>query len=229
MPVKFWWPTSMPAQLVLIQNFKAKIDGYSSVLPLTAAQVKGAKALCDAYIGAFNLTEQCRQTMVAFTAWRDECFHGGPVGKPMEPAPIFPVVGTVVYTKGTVDQFFALRELILASPGYTLAMGEDLGIVGTEIVPRNPSQVTPVFKSVTSQGYTVNVTGTMMGMDALRIEYAPKGGTFRTVAFLTNTPGGFTITPAQPNQPETGHIRAVYIKKNVEFGNWSADYPVTVS
>jgi hypothetical protein len=66
-------------------------------------------------------------------------------------------------------------------------------------------------------------------MDALRVEYAPKGGNFSTVAFLTTTPGGFQITPGTPGQPEKGHIRAVYIKKNEVYGNYSADYPVTVS
>ncbi len=69
----------------------------------------------------------------------------------------------------------------------------------------------------------------MQGFDAMRVEYAPKGGNFAPVAFLTNTPGGFSITPAVANQPETGHIRAIYIKKNAEYGNYSADYPVTLA
>ena len=69
----------------------------------------------------------------------------------------------------------------------------------------------------------------MQGMDALRVEYAPNDGQFTNVAFLTNTPGGFQITPQTPGQPEAGRIRCVYIKRNAEFGNYSADYPVTVS
>ena len=108
-------------------------------------------------------------------------------------------------------------------------MGEDLGIVGATFIPPAPDQMTPQFKSVTVNGATVNVAGSMQGMDALRVEYAPSGGSFRTVAFLTNTPGGFTLTPANPNQPETGQIRAVYIKRNAEVGNFSASYPVTVA
>jgi hypothetical protein len=68
----------------------------------------------------------------------------------------------------------------------------------------------------------------MQGMDALRVEYAPKGGNFAPVAFLTNTPGSFTVIPAVPGEPESGHIRAVFIKKNEEIGSYSADYPVTL-
>jgi len=40
--------------LVLVQNFKAKIGNYATVLPLTAAQVTAAVELCDAVVGAFN-------------------------------------------------------------------------------------------------------------------------------------------------------------------------------
>ena len=67
------------------------------------------------------------------------------------------------------------------------------------------------------------------GMDALRVEYQPAGGKFTTVAFLTKTPGGFQITPTVPNQPENGFIRAVFMKKNEEFGSFSPSYPITVS
>ena len=66
-------------------------------------------------------------------------------------------------------------------------------------------------------------------MDALRVEYQPNGGKFATIAFLTKTPGGFQLTPTNPNQPEKGMIRCVFIKKNAEFGNFSPNYPVTVS
>ena len=229
MAVKFWWPTSMPAQLVLVQNFKAKIGNYASALPLTAAQVTAAVELCDAFVGSFNAAEQCRQTMIAMTKWRDDIFSAEPVGAPSPAAPVFPVVGAVTYTLGSVTQFFKLRDLIVASPGYSQAMGEDLGIVGAQVIPPSPDQMTPQFKSVSVNGATVNVSGSMQGMDAMRVEYAPNGGSFRTVAFLTNTPGGFTLSPEKPNQPETGQIRAVYIKRNSEVGNFSANYPVTVA
>lgn len=219
----------MPAQLVLVQNFKAKIGNYATALPLTPAQVTAAEELCDAFVGAFNAAEQCRQTMIAMTKWRDDVFSAEPVGSDAPPAPVFPVVGAVTYKLGTVTQFFRLRDLIVASPGYTQGIGEDLGIVGATIIPTSPDQVQPQFKSVTVSGSTVNISGSMQGMDAMRVEYAPAGGSFRTVAFLTNTPGGFTLTRENPEVPETGQIRAVYIKKNAEYGNFSASYPVTVA
>lgn len=227
---KFWWPTSMPEQVVLMQNFSVKISGYATVLGMTSAQVSDAQALCSAFMGAFNSTEQCRATMAAMTQWRDEVFYGEPMGQPAPAAPVFPIVGTTMYTRGTVKQFFELRDRIVAAPGYTQAIGEDLGIVGPEVSRPAPGAVMPDLRAETSTGYWVNLSGSMQGMDALRVEYSRDGGAnFTTVAFLTNTPGGFQVTPQNPNQPEKGVVRAIYIKRNEEIGRYSANYPVTLS
>ncbi len=229
MPKKFWWPTSMADQLVLIQNFLAKIASYAAALGLTPAEVSDAESMCDAFIGSFNFADTCRSTMQAVTQWRDMVLYGQPTGSAAPAPPVFPVGGVPAYKRGTLTQFFALRDRIVASSGYTTAIGEDLGIVGAEITPPPPSEITPNLKTSVTMGNTVNIVGSMQGMDALRVEYAPKGGSFMTIAFLTNTPGGFQITPANPNQPETGMIRAVFIKKNAQYGNFSPNYPVTVS
>lgn len=67
----------------------------------------------------------------------------------------------------------------------------------------------------------------MQGLDAMRVEYAPQGGSFEPVAF--NTPASFTVVPTNPGQPENGQVRGIYLKNNVPFGNYSANYPVTVA
>ncbi len=229
MPKKFWWANALADQLIQVQNFKSKITGVGVALGLTPAQITAAVALCDAFIGAFNATDQAKQTMQSMTQWREVVFYGTPLEKAAPQAPVFAVVGATTYTRGVVTQFFALRDLIVALPNYTVNIGEDLGIVGTEITPKDAVEVSPSLKTVTSTGYWVNLTGSMSGMDGMRIEYAPKGGNFSTVAFLTNTPGGFQVTPVNPNLPEMGHIRAIYIKRNEVFGNYSPDYPVTLS
>lgn len=226
---KFWLPGAMPDQLVLIQNFRGKIALYETPLGFTPADITAAQALCDAFVDAYNFTEQCKTTMQSTTKWRDMIMYGEPIGTAAPAGPVFPAAPTKSYTRGVVNQFIQLRDRIVAAPGYTVSIGEDLGIVGAEVLPRPEQDVTPNLKTATSTGYWVNLSGSMQGMDALRVEYAPKGGTFKTVAFLTNTPGGFQIAPLAAGQPETGHIRAVFIKKNAEFGNYSADYPVTLS
>ena len=140
MAVKFWWPTSMPAQVVLVQNFLAKIPNYAETLGMTEQQVSNAQDLCNGFIDAFNGAEQCRATMLAMTQWRDNIFFGEPAGEGAPPAPVFPVVSVGDATLGTVKQFFQLRDRITVSPGYTSAIGEDLGIVGSQITPVPPAR-----------------------------------------------------------------------------------------
>ncbi|MGB7207889.1 MAG: hypothetical protein WBD27_04445 [Pyrinomonadaceae bacterium] len=226
---KSWWATTLADQSAQLLNFSSKIGGYAGQLGWTPAQVTAAQNVCATFINAVNFTEGARASMLAATQWREMIFFGEPNGALAPPTPNFPDGGDFSFTLGVVTQFFALREQIVANSKYTMAMGEDLGIVGAEIIPLAPTNVTPNLKASVSMGNTVNLTGSMQGMDALRVEYAPKGGDFTTVAFLTKTPGGFQITPTNPSGAETGFVRAVFIKKNEEYGNFSPNYPVTVS
>lgn len=212
-----------------VTNLKNRIDDNAQALDLSAAQVANAIAICDTFIAAVSVTDSCKQVMQGMKQWRDAVLDGEPVGTAAPQAPVFPVVGPVTYTLGVVKQLFKLRDMIVSLPGYTMAIGEDLGIVGAEITPPEPSEMAPVFKSVRTSGTTVTLTGSMHGMDAMRVEYAPANGSFSTVGFATNTPVVVNITPTNPNQPENGQIRAVFIKKNSPFGNFSANYPVTIS
>ena len=226
---KPWWPGSASEQVVLVQNFQAKIGTYAAVLNLAAEQIAAAQSLCDAFLGAFNLADQSRLTMQAMTQWRDIVFFGEPFGEPAPVPPVFPVGGSPAYTRGVVKQFFAFRDMIVSLPNYTMAIGEDLGIIGPAITPVPEASVTPDLRTSVTNGNFVNLVGSMQGMDALRVEYAPQGGQFSTVAFLTKTPGGFTINSQDPNQPQNGQIRAIFIKKNADYGNYSPNYPVTVA
>ncbi len=224
-----WWPRTMADQYVLVQNFRNKIENYATPLAMTPADVTAAEGLCDAIMGAYTLTENSRLTMQAMKQWRDLVFTGEPEGTAAPAPPVFPVGGSPAYKVGSVKLFFALRDRIVAAPGYTALIGEDLGLIGSESAARPESEVTPELKATVSMGNFVNLSGSMQGMDAMRVEYRPNGGEFSTVAYLTKTPGGFQITPTNPNQPEIGFVRAVFIKKNEEYGNFSPTYQVMVS
>ena len=225
---KYWLPHALPKQANLIYNFRAKIEGYAPPLGLSPADVAEALALCETFLEAVALTEQSRSSMIALTAWRDEVLFGPASSAPAPPPPVFPVAPAAEFTRGVMSQFLKLRDRIISAPGYSTTIGEDLGIIGPEISRPAPGSITPKLNATVSEGFRVNLTGSMQGMDALRVEYSRNGEDFKTVAFLTTTPGGFTISPANPNQPEKGLLRAVYIRKNEEIGNYSPIFPVTL-
>lgn len=231
MAKKPWFPTSMSDQSAMFLNIKGKISGYTTVLPITAAQTTRIILICDTFMDVFEYVEQMRATTASLIEWRQNVFTGEPTGA-AAPAP--PAFGTVTLPAGAfigiITEFKELRELIVASPGYTDAIGEDLMIVGEEQTKAPEGVVAPSLTVTTSAGYSVHAAGSMKGYDAMRIEYQRVGSTaWNIAAFATKMPASFTISPATPGQPENGRIRAIFVQKNVDFGVYSPEYPVTVS
>ena len=226
-----WFPRSLPDQLIMFQNVKVKIGGYSAVLPLTLAQTTAITLICNEFIAVYNYVAQARATTESLVEWRDIIFRGSPTGGAAPAPPVYPSYSAVAGS--TIGIFTAFRDfvdLIKSSPGYTQAIGEDLMIVATKPEDIAEGSVTPDLKVSTLPGYKVEISGSLQGMDALRVEYIQNGKTeWNIAAFLTKMPGEFVIAGVSPGQAVTGRIRAVFIKKNNEFGNFSPEYPVTLS
>ena len=229
-----WLPTRKSDQLVMFQNVRAKSDIYETVLPLTTAQIERINLICDIFVNAYTFTAQAKSAMEGVTTWRDNIFNGSPAGTAATIPPVFPTAtmptGSFI---GIYEEFRAMVELIKSSPGYTRAIGEDLMIVASQTAGADTNSidnpVVPELKVSTSSGYNVKISGSLKGMDAMRVEYRPKNGSWTTAAFFTKLPGDFTVQPQTPGDPETGHVRGILLKKNVPVGNPSPEYPVTVS
>ncbi len=226
-----WMPSRLADLLVMFQNIFAKIGGYESVLPLTSDQVKRIQLICNEFIAIYNYVEQAQATTKSLTEWRDFCWKGSPVNDPAPMPPVYPTYNAVANSFiGIFVEFRDLREAIVAAANYTQAIGEDLMIVAIKSEGIAPSEMVPSLKVSTATGYKVNISGSMQGMDAMRVEYLRKGSSeWVTVAFLTKLPAEFTITPAAAGVPEIGNIRAIYIQKNADVGNFSPQYEITIS
>ena len=226
-----WMPSRMADQLTMFLNILAKINAYEPILPLTSDQVKRIKLICEEFIAIYNYVEQCQATTKSLTEWRDLCWKGSPVNDPAPAPPTYPTYNAVADSFiGILIEFRELRDIIVSSPGYTLAIGEDLMIVGTPQANAQPQDTAPSLKVVTSNNYAVKLSGSMQGMDAMRVEYYRKGSnTWQLVGYFTKMPGELTITPHVAGEPESGNIRAMFIKKNADFGNYSPEYAITVS
>lgn len=151
--------------------------------------------------------------------------------------PTLPVLGPidVPHTSGPVEPGIWERlnqdiARVRKAPAYTEETGAELQIIPIETEARVEEETQPSLTVTTEPGYNVKVAGKMLGMDAIRIEYQRKGSDVWTMAaFLTKLPGEFAITPQTPGTPESGRIRAVYIKNSDTFGQYSPEYSVTVS
>ena len=226
-----WFPNRLAEQAEMFQNIKNKIGGYTTVLPITAAQTTQITTICNEFSAVYNYVTQCRATTEALVEWRDLVFRGGTTGAAITSPPAFPIYGAVLgSTRNIFTQFRDLVDLIQASPGYTRAIGEDLMIVAVKPEGRGEGEITPEHKIKLEGGNKVAIVGSLQGLDAMRVEYIKDGtSTWHITAFLTSLPAEIAIPLTPPGQPETGRIRAVLIKKNEEFGNFSPEYPVTLS
>ena len=232
---KDWLPSRLSEQAVVFENINMKINTYATALGLTGPQTIEISRICDQFDSAYSYTEQCRATTAGVVQWRDQVFKGTPQGNAAAPGPTYTAENVIPGSKiGIIAEFRDLRDIILASPGYTDAIGQDLMIVGGGASggPNIPiEEFTPDLKVFVGVGYEVNVSGAMHGMDAMRVEYLRNNdsGTWNLVGFLTRTPGVVEITPHVPGDAEAGRIRARYIKNNSPIGNYSPEYAVTVS
>ncbi len=226
---RFWLPAALPELVNLLTNFSAKIGSYGETLGMLPAQVTSAQDLCTHLIAAYNYAENARATMQAVTQWRDLVFNGEPVGSSALPVPEFASAPDLPFKRGTLQLFIRLRDQIVANDNYTFAIGEDLGIVGPEITPKPPEDVTPNLKVSVSSGDTVKIGGSMQRMSGMRITYKPTNGAVREVAFITSTPAEIYIAKDNDALPENGTIQAQFYKKNEPYGNPSAIYPVTLA
>lgn len=229
MAKSFWWPSTLSGQVLLVQNFMAKITGYKVTFGWSSPQLALATDIANTIIQAITVTDQCRVAMVGTTNWREQVLYGEPKGSPVSLAPVFPVIGQPTYNRGAVNMFFELRDQIVANAGYTEAIGMDLGLVGSEVPPPTPSDTAPVLKTVSASSNFVTITGSMQGMPVMRVEWKPQGQTYSSVAFVTNLPATIQIPKAQPENPENGQIRSIFVKNNGDFGSYSPNYDVTLA
>jgi hypothetical protein len=211
-------------------NFNIQIQIVGATLGLTAGELAGISKDNDNMQFLANVATQLAAYTDAVRQYR-VVFTEGDVG---DPTPAFPadVTFTLPFTQPTgafqrLDEFV---KRIRVAPAYTAEIGALLDIIPSTPGETPEEEVQPDLKISTETGYVVKAAGAMQGMDAIRFDYQRNGTTtWNIAAFLTNLPNEFTITPATPGQPESGRIRAVFIKKSEDFGSFSPDYPVTVS
>ena len=228
---EYWLARRLANVLLMMQNVFLKIEGYKSILPITDPQINRIKELCTIFIETYNYTETLSAGSSGTYEWRDEILRGKPKGSTANPPPaLVAYAPTQAATLGILEEFSEYRDIILAAPGYTVAIGEDLMIIGAEKSKALETETAPDLKVTTASGFEVIVAGSLKGFDAIRVEYAVAGSdTWHLAGFLTKLPGQIVITPQTPGQAEKGRIRGMYIQANANFGNYSPEYSVTLS
>ncbi len=123
-------PGNDPALAAWLLHFAFKIDTHAPALAVSAADVAALKADALMVDWIVKALPALRATSQQFTAFKDDLVDGRTGGAPDAPpaVPTFSAPPAAVPT-GALARTRALAQRIKNSPGYTEAIGRDLGII----------------------------------------------------------------------------------------------------
>lgn len=114
----------------------------------------------------------------------------------------------------------ALRREIVARANYSTADGELLGFVAPDTDKRPEESLTASFVAETQPDFALRIKFKKEGADALRVEHRHKGENWMLLTILT-ADGTARIPPKIAGQAEQIELRAILLRKNQPFGNYS--------
>lgn len=216
-----------------MQTFKNGIGGYATLLGVTPAQV--AMQANDA--DCFNYILQCQDLMLhagqQWTAWKKIERNGGtPLASGAPVLPTLPALPATVAVSapGIEGRFRALVQVIKASPNYNAAIGEALGIEGSQQAGPNLATVQPQIDAVLIGG-AVNVkwgwNGNAAFLDLCEIHVDRGDGKGFTLLTYDTTPN-YTDTTPLPATPAKWTYKAIYRLGDAQVGLWSNPVTITV-
>lgn len=234
-----YYPTQISEQADWHLNFAAKFPLYGAILGKTALQINNAVA--DNLTLAYGLSD--RRTSVrdfgpASTASL-ELLKKGTGGDPFAftaytapPLPTLPV-GADPVLPGALVRTFGLIKGLKGEPGYTLAMGLDMGIVGSEAPPPPPpgEAPSPVI-TVSAISGTENQYGRVKfvknGHEYVIIECRINGAAFVELGMSKKSPFIDDRPLLVAGQAEVHEYRARYYDNGAPSSGWSDVAKITV-
>ena len=223
-------PKREPERIIWLNNFAAKIGGYAATFGITAAEVSAIQAMALLYAYIIGLIENSKtyvQNLTKFKDILDVAAAGAPLGTlPVliaAPAPALTQSGIFSFISGIVMRIKGKTNV------YTIAIGEDLGIIGGEIIFVADDYV-PEATAKAMPG-EVAISTKKKGVDGQNIYSHPVGGTdpndWVKLAYYSSSPYKDTRPLAVPGVPEVREYKSRGVINDVEIGQWSAIISVT--
>ena len=214
-----FFPRAIGDQIVWLQNSK-KLTGYAATLPLVPAEVTAVLLdvdnsiyALDAYRGGVGSFPNAAYQRI------QEALHGGPAGNIVWLTFAAPGGTPAAVAYGCLDRVFTyIEDKVVKAPGFTKAIGLDLGIVTTP-PSAPPATAVPDFTLRTTAGGKLEVVWHKGVYDGVRLQ------------FDLGAAGMQNDTDLRPNYtlnwlPAAGQsaiikVRLMFILKGDDTENWS--------
>ena len=218
MPKMTFMPNSNTAKLELLEHVVATFPKYQSLFEINDTDTNALKS--DALNARLAHTEhhQAQNYAHKWTAYKNLLWDGGSGDSSWPDAPVIEPNPSQSVTPGISARLSTLVARIKAHPNYTEAIGQDLHIIGAQIV-LDTSSWKPVLSIKYSAGHPV-IVWTKGHADAIEI-WADRGDGNGFVLFVVNNrPDTGDNTPL-PAAGVNWKYKAIYRLNDEQVGQWS--------
>lgn len=224
-------PNNWDAFAVWMANFNAQLPALAAKYGISAAvvaQVAKDNDWVQYWVEARNSArQQQRQVNDYVDAVANGDLNGQVESNPTWALPASPADGV---PNGIKKRLREIANSIKAQKSiYTQADGELLGIISPEEAGLVEENANPELKLRPLANFGIETDFRKFGMNSVKIEIRHKGENWQLAAFLNKSPGVFNVVPKVPDTAEQVEIRAIYLKNNETFGNFSPTYSVVIA
>lgn len=226
----YYLPETDTGKATWLNNFAEKLPNHSVILNIPAAtQTQVANDAENFGSILFNLglfTEYNKQLTAFKNQLRSGTLNNAPIGNLPAPPPAI-----TFNTPPVADIFGRVRRLVQTiknNPNYTVAIGQDLGIIGAEN-ELDPNTLKPELKIETAAGGRPNIIWKKGLTEGVKIKVDRGTGTFQFLAVDTQ-PNYLDTHPLPPfGQSAIWKYTAIYLLNDEEAGQWSDVVSITVA
>ena len=224
-----WFPRTIGAQIVWLQNYKTKLPGYAATLGLVAGEVTAT--LLDVDNSSYAL-DAYRAAVTTFSnaafARIDEALQGGPAGNIAWLTLPAPAGTPAAVPYGCLNRLLGYAQnKVLLAPAYTKALGMDLGTEPPAAPAPPPAAAVPGFTLRLTTGGKLEVVWTKGQSDGVRLQFnLGAAGTQED----TDTRPNYTLNWLPPaGQSVVIQVRVAFMLKDGSAGTWSDWKPWTLT
>ena len=212
--------------LVFYQNLCTKAPNYIALLGITPEELELLQTACSLWQVLTDMQNHARRFAAAWTSLRDGCFL--PTSSSAAPAwPVWngPDVPPVVMDTNLEPKVRAILQRWKTAPGYTEAVGVDLGIVGAQMSV-DTTTLAPELRVGLVAGCP-HLRAGLLGCDALEVQ-VDRGNGFVLFDVSTGAPLADPHPLPPPGESEVWTYRAILREDNRRVGQWSKSVAVPV-
>jgi hypothetical protein len=212
--------------MVWLNNFSSAFASHAAALGFTDADVNSVKAdaaMLNYLVG--DLVPTYKSALQARTSYKT-LIMSGPSGATGGDPPPLPVTATppAPVAPGIVPRLRLLVQRIQVAPGYTEAIGLDLGVAAGNGGAPDPSDASakPTAKATALAGGQVQIDFSKGRFDGVLIE-GRRAGEANWASLGTDNFSPFVDTrpPVEAGKPEVREYRLRYLRLDEPAGEWS--------